>query len=280
MTFTGVGFGNDLINEREWALLNHLGDLGVSGQAVSAITGDRTVSVAVGQAAIKGILCEVTAAHSLQAAANSSGQTRIDRVIWSLNWSTNTATLTIKQGTPSGSPQPPALTQTVATLWEESLARLTVANGQGAFAAGDVLSTIPTVRPVETIQTLDSITTSTTFIFGANACGRTFVAPASGQVLVSIYHEAENNTEGAACLSSFEIREGIAQGGVLVGGAASENDRIQGRSFANVAVTVSSIPMLRTGLTPGTTYTAWHKHRIGSGTGTFNVRRIIVQPVL
>jgi hypothetical protein len=279
MTFTGVGFGNDLINEREWALLNHLGDVGVSGQAVSAITGDRTVSVAVGQAAIKGILCEVTAAHSLQAAANSSGQTRIDRVIWSLNWSTNTATLTIKQGTPSSNPQPPALTQTVAILWEESLARLTVANGQGAFAAGDVISTIPTVRPVETIQSLGSTTSSTTFIFGANACGRTFVASASGQVMISISHYAENNTAGSAVLSSFEIREGTSQGGVLIGAAASDTDAVISRPGAGVTETGATIPMLRTGLTPGNTYTAWHKHRVAGGTGTFNVRRIIVQPV-
>jgi hypothetical protein len=279
MTFTGVGFGNDLINEREWALLNHLGDLGVSGQAVSAITGDRTVSVATGQAAIKGILCEVTAAHSLQAAANSSGQTRVDRVIWSLNWSTNTATLTIKQGTPSGSPQPPALTQTVATLWEESLARLTVANGQGAFAAGDVLTTVPTVRPLQASETTNQVTSSPTYIFGAQTCSVTFIAGPSGMVDVSIYANMENNTTSSQAIAAPEVRQGISQSGTVVFPAADDY-AISTRLPAGINMAIGSPPVVVSGLTPGVQYTAWVKFKTSGGTTTVNTRRIHVRPVL
>lgn len=71
--------------------------------------------------------------------ANTSGQTRIDRVVLRVDRSAETVTEEILPGTP-GSGAPPALTANTGVgsgVWEFPLGRATVASGASALAAGD-----------------------------------------------------------------------------------------------------------------------------------------------
>lgn len=279
MTTTAVGFGNGLIGEREWALLNHLGDYGITGQAVTAAGGDRTVSVATGTLAIKGILAEVTAAQALQAGANGSAFTRVDSVIWRLDWGNNTGTLLIKAGTPGASPQPPVLTSSVGVgTVEFAIAHLTVAPGQGAFLSGNVVSALLLRYPVEHVQSIDAgPSAGTSYVFPGSPNSVAFVAPPSGMVTVNVFASMSNTVSGQATLIAFEIRQGLTESGAVFAAAADDNAIVL-RQTVNEAV--GSGPRLVTGLTPGTQYTAWTKVRVGGGTGTWYYRRILVDPVL
>lgn len=279
MTVIYTGFIEEL-QKREWALVNSLGNLGQTGLAVTAVAGDRTVSVATGMTAAAGVLSEVTAAHSLQATANGSGFTRYDLVIWRLEWgAVNTATLAVKAGTPSASPVAPTLTQDAGVLWEHPLALLDVGSGQGAFLAGDVIPLPSAADPVQGTQATDAGPSSvTTYVFPGASCFATFVAPPSGKVRISIMASMDNTAANQATLSSFEIRQGLTQGGAVFLAAADANAILLRGSTVNE--TRSSDPVQIGGLTPGGVYTAWHKVRVGGGTGNWYHRRIQVDPVL
>jgi hypothetical protein len=73
-------------------------------------------------------------------ATNTSGNTRIDRIVLRYSRTTNNVTVAVVQGTPSGSPVTPALTQNTGStgVFEISLARVTLANNYTTVAAGNV----------------------------------------------------------------------------------------------------------------------------------------------
>ncbi len=76
---------------------------------------------------------------TLPIGANSSGSTRIDRVIVRLNLSaTPKAQLMILPGTPAASPVPPELTRNAST-YDISLAQVTVGSGVVTITAGNVI---------------------------------------------------------------------------------------------------------------------------------------------
>jgi len=78
---------------------------------------------------ILGRYYESTAIETLNISANSSGNTRIDSVVLSVNYSAQTIRLGIVEGTPNASPVAPTLTQTQGTLYQYRLANVTVTNG-------------------------------------------------------------------------------------------------------------------------------------------------------
>lgn len=73
-------------------------------------------------------------------ASNTSGNTRIDRIVLRYSRTTYNVNLAVLQGTPSGSPVVPALTQQTGTtgVFEIPLARVTLANNYSTVAAGNV----------------------------------------------------------------------------------------------------------------------------------------------
>lgn len=89
--------------------------------------GGMFVGVADGEAMVEGFHYKNTALLSLAIANNSSGSTRIDRIVLRLNRTTNSLVAAILQGTPGAGA--PALTQVAGGTYELLLGQVTVANG-------------------------------------------------------------------------------------------------------------------------------------------------------
>lgn len=104
----------------------------------------RQVKVNTGKGFIRGHYFENNSTKTLAVTANSTGSTRIDRIVARLDAVNNRIELDVVAGTASA----PALTQT-ATIWEISLGTVSVANGAGTLAASTVTDTRPwaNVRP-------------------------------------------------------------------------------------------------------------------------------------
>jgi len=94
----------------------------------------RQVLVRTGRAIVRGVFYENTTTKTVAIAANSTGSTRLDRIVLKLDPTANTVTAVAK----TGSTSPPALTQDDTGVWEMPLARVTVANGATGIAAGQV----------------------------------------------------------------------------------------------------------------------------------------------
>jgi hypothetical protein len=71
-------------------------------------------------------------------APNTSGYPRLDRIVLRADWSAQTVTVDIIQGTPSASPVLPSLTQTWGTIWEVPLVWIYVANGFSTIETTDI----------------------------------------------------------------------------------------------------------------------------------------------
>lgn len=111
-------------------------DLGLSVRANSPAAAN--VIISPGTALVHGTFYDNTADVTLAIAANSSGNTRIDTIILRKTWATQTIRLVVLQGTPAGSPVPPALTQSDTVQWEIPLADITVVNGFTVINASDI----------------------------------------------------------------------------------------------------------------------------------------------
>ena len=126
------------IMARQWAASGVVGSPGDLQLQVWANSAGRQVYVRAGRASVRGHWLLNDADATITIAANSSGNPRIDRIVARLDPAANSVTLAVKQGSPSGSPSAPALTQTDTGMWELTLAKVTVANGAVSIAAGDV----------------------------------------------------------------------------------------------------------------------------------------------
>jgi hypothetical protein len=276
VTTTAKGFGNDLVDEREWALIHHLGNQGRAGLVVVDTTGDRTVSVPVGMLVVGGVLFEVTAAENVQAAANSSGSTRFDLVVVRFTWSTNTAVLAVKQGTPGGGPPVPQ--QDIGVVWEEPLARLQIANGQGELNASDILA-LPSAMHAVSASDVTLINISNTFAgFGSPQVGATFVAPPSGDVAVSVHTHMIKATTNTVQVG-YSIRLGRSTTGTQVVAFDGDNRAVADTGSApGLRMGAAAGPFAHGGLTPGAIYTAWVVHIVGGGTQQLSTRQVRVEP--
>jgi hypothetical protein len=103
--------------------------------AISTSSSTKNVTIGPGAAWIHGHYYKNDANLTKTLADNTSGYTRIDRLVIRLDWVNNTISLEIKQGTPSGSPQPPALSQTFGSIWEIPLYQISCPNGFANSAA-------------------------------------------------------------------------------------------------------------------------------------------------
>lgn len=87
------------------------------------------VKLSPGAALIHGTFYKNDAVKTFTIAANASGLTRIDTVVLTKDWATQTVRSEVLQGTPAASPVPVALTQTDGVEWQIPLADITVASG-------------------------------------------------------------------------------------------------------------------------------------------------------
>lgn len=109
-----------------------------------------SVDVDTGAALVYGKWYKNTATVNLTIAANASGNPRIDRVVVCMNRQSTaytgvtpnidpkTARLAVLQGTPAGSPSPPALTQNAGTVYMVPLAQVYVANGAASITNSNI----------------------------------------------------------------------------------------------------------------------------------------------
>lgn len=116
-------------------------------------------------------------------------------------------------------------------------------------------------------------TTSTAYVTDPNGPTVTFVAPGSGQVIVSWGALSQNST--AAGRSIMTTR--VYVGSTIVAGE-DDNRSAETQSTANSSTSMARIV---SGLTPGTTYsvTAYYRTSDASTTATFDNKWIVVDPV-
>jgi hypothetical protein len=103
---------------------------------VTAPNGNLSVTVGAGEANVKGFYYRNTANKVLTIAANSSGSTRVDRVVLRLNRAANTLTAIVIQGTPGAGA--PAYTQVVGGTWDWPVAQVLVANGASVLTNANI----------------------------------------------------------------------------------------------------------------------------------------------
>ena len=137
--FTGISYSAGQVAA---ALASVMGTGIVTGyaqalQVVASSPNAMTVEVEPGEAWINGVFYNLASGSGnkvLSIASNVSGNSRIDRVVIGLNYTTSTVTLYVKAGTPAATPVPPALEQD-ALVYELSLAQVLVASGASSLAA-------------------------------------------------------------------------------------------------------------------------------------------------
>lgn len=92
---------------------------------VTANSSGMFVSVAAGQAIVRGHFYDSTAAETLTIGASNTNP-RIDTIVLKLDPAVNTIVLQVVAGTPAASPVPATLTQTDAAIWQFKLAEVRV----------------------------------------------------------------------------------------------------------------------------------------------------------
>jgi hypothetical protein len=93
------------------------------------VTGTATpVSIAEGYAYIAGYTYISTAAETL-AVSTPGANPRIDRVVLRISWAAQNVRLALLPGSEAATPSPPALTQTIGTTYEVSLAQVYITTG-------------------------------------------------------------------------------------------------------------------------------------------------------
>jgi hypothetical protein len=115
---------------------------GVGALAAGAITGCKValgtglqVTVAVGEATVKGFYYANDASKALTVAANASGNPRLDWVVLELDRVNNQILAKIVQGTPAASPVLPALTQVYNGVYQHPIGYYTVVNAASVPSA-------------------------------------------------------------------------------------------------------------------------------------------------
>lgn len=125
-------------------------------------------------------------------------------------------------------------------------------------------------------DTANITTTATTYTLGTagQEVGASFTAPSSGTVYAQV-GASQSNSGANTVIISVEVREGSTTGGSAV---FSAHDDYSHRSVGTSIVCASGPVARVTGLTPGSTYTAWAMHYVSAGTGNFFARTVAVWP--
>lgn len=160
MTITSYPFENADTDESQYTLLFRefagsgvLDSYGGSGLLVTGSGSSLQVSIAAGDAIVRGHMARNDAAITVNVDTNSSGSTRFDRIVLRLDPSANEVNYYYKK--PSVGAGPPTLDQSDTSVYELPLARITVANG-AANLSGAVLDERPFVNMRTGIWTSDS----------------------------------------------------------------------------------------------------------------------------
>lgn len=140
--------------------------------------------------------------------------------------------------------------------------------------------------PVVDSSTVNVSTASTSFVAGATAFGVAFVAPPSGNVLITLSGYFQETQDGGVALMSYTLRSGSTIGsGSTVGVAANGNRALVAGGVVTAGKPIyfqgSRGPTLWTGLTPGASYNARVEIAcdLGGGINVF-YRELIVAPTL
>lgn len=174
MTIAAKGFTDTVANEADWAKLMSIMARGCWDETVdngfnpSLPTATRRVAVASGDLVAAGVLVNNSASVNVDLPANSSGSSRIDIVVLTINWSADTVSLTSVQGLAAATPVAPTLTKTAGTTWQVPIAQVLVRNGVTQIATGDMTDIRPTRRKTTTYTPSISAIT-----IGPNASART-----------------------------------------------------------------------------------------------------------
>lgn len=159
MTITVIGVAGSMDVTEFSRLMRRAGDALTSeevatGLQVSVATGTRVVSVSAGESVQAGTLLTSDAAQTVTLAANTSGLSRVDLIIAEIRWTnngtatneTNAGNIVALTGTPAANPVAPNLTsasRNPGVIWRVPLAKVTVTNGAGQLAAGNVADARP-----------------------------------------------------------------------------------------------------------------------------------------
>lgn len=132
--------------------------------------------------------------------------------------------------------------------------------------------TTPEAEDATTVTTL-----STSFVTLAPEVNQTFIAPPSGRVFVTITGRFANSG-GSTTRLSWEIRNTNVGGSIITGGAAAEDKKslTNGGTVKFQASNRAKSPAL----TPGNTYFIRLMHSVSAGTGTYDYRYLLVEPVV
>lgn len=155
---------------------------------------------------ILGRYYESTAIETLNISTNSSGNTRIDSVVLSVNYSAQTIRLGIVEGTPNATPVAPTLTQTQGTLYQYRLANVTVTNGTSQILDANIdnlSNSAKTYNVNSSAVNIYSANTNSSVTLSASTndinigLSITFT-PIGTKVLLIVYYGAERGWDQAA----------------------------------------------------------------------------------
>lgn len=105
--------------------------------AVFADSTGMQVKVPAGSAVLQGFIFTDDAQETLSVGTANATNPRIDRLVVRRDFGAKTVDYFVRVGTPAGSPSPPAL-QRDASVWEISLAQITVPANASTIAAGNI----------------------------------------------------------------------------------------------------------------------------------------------
>lgn len=111
----------------------NLNKLQIKPQAVP----NKTIFVDTGSIIINGAVLSNTSTKTLSIAENTSGNSRIDRIVARLNLTDRKISFAVVQGTPAASPSAPALTRNTTT-YEMSLAQILLTNGYSTIVSENI----------------------------------------------------------------------------------------------------------------------------------------------
>lgn len=176
-----------------------------------------SVDVGQGAAFLQGHYYENDGTLNKTIGANSSGSTRIDRVVLRLDRAANTLTCEILEGTPGAGA--PALTQTSSGVYELPLARVTVASGASSIVTAN-LTEERAVAPTEPHQVGDlKPTLATSPEPGWKLCDGSAVSRITYADLFALRGTADGAGDGS---TTFNLPNG--QGRFLVGYKSGDAD--------------------------------------------------------
>ncbi|WP_191304408.1 hypothetical protein [Lentzea cavernae] len=133
-------------------------------------------------------------------------------------------------------------------------------------------SLAPTGHASSGVNTTAGTTTSTSYtdtLSGTTSVSVAFIVPPSGKIAVTVFGSTDNSADNYSVIS---YRISGAAGTV----AASDNWQTYFRNTNEGGVGRRSF---QTGLTPGAAGTITMQHKVSGGTGTFNNREILWEPL-